>query len=119
MSADAPKFTLTCKLQPATTGEKVQPRGGAGSTCLCPSVSVSVGVTDPVPAKPQVSHDVRKAVSPPELQPGSRQMSPIFRISVCRHRRWGAKLLRITGMIIQARLVLEDIFFHKALELQI
>lgn len=33
--------------------------------------------------------------------------------------RWGAKLLRITGMIIQARLVLEGIFFHKALELEI
>lgn len=59
-AGDAPKLILTCKLQPCTTGEKSKHEEVED---LCPSVCLSVGVTDPVPAKPQVSHDVRESVS--------------------------------------------------------
>lgn len=61
MFADAPKFILTSQLQPCTTEAKSKHEEVEDQ--LLP-VRLSVGVTDPVPAKPQVSHDVRNAISP-------------------------------------------------------
>lgn len=109
MFADAPKLILTSKLQPCTTGEKskhekVKDQHLSVPLSLCQSESLILCQRSL--KCPMMSENLFLSGAAGRF---TWDVAHIPHQCVLALRRWGAKLLRNTGMIIQARLVLEDI----------